>query len=132
MELTFQLMRDDQFWRNQSEGLAIFIAEGFFRYIKLPFTPEKECIVNNSFYLINLLRVLNTNSKDEFYLLLIRRDKTKLYKADTRGLQELEAEALLQINRLDWGMDYASDPAAGEHFIKPTVDLHLQLRAEKN
>ena len=45
--------------------------------------------------------------------------------------ETLEAEALLQINRLDWGMDYASDPAAGEHFIKPMVDLHLELRAEK-
>lgn len=94
LEPAFQLMRDDPFWRNQSEGLAVFIAEGFFRYIRLPFTPEKECIINNSFYLINLLRVLNTNSKDEFYLLLIRRDNTKLYKADIRGMQELEAEEM--------------------------------------
>lgn len=94
LEPAFELMRDDPFWRNQSKGLAVFIAEGFFRYMKLPFTPEKECIINNSFYLLNLLRVLNTNSKDEFYLLLIRRDKTKLYKADTRGMQELETEEM--------------------------------------
>ncbi|HEV7330238.1 MAG TPA: YceI family protein [Flavisolibacter sp.] len=45
--------------------------------------------------------------------------------------ETLEAEALFSINRLDWGMNYASDPAAGEHHIKPMVDLHLQLHAEK-
>jgi hypothetical protein len=94
LEPAFELMREDQFWRNQGDGLAVFIAEGFFRYTKLPFTPEKECIINNSFYLINLLSVLNTNSKDEFYLLLIRRDKTKLYKVDTRGMQELKVEEM--------------------------------------
>jgi polyisoprenoid-binding protein YceI len=44
----------------------------------------------------------------------------------------IDVAALLQINRLDWGMQYASDPAAGEHYILPTVDLHLQIHATKN
>lgn len=49
------------------------------------------------------------------------------------GSGVVEVEALFSINRLDWGMDYASDPDAGdEHYILPTVDLHLQVVAEKN
>lgn len=92
LEPAFELLRNDTFWRNQGQGLALFIADGFFKYIKLPFAPEQECIVNNTFYLINLLKVLNTTSADEFYLLLIRRDRTKLFKADAGGLHEVESE----------------------------------------
>ena len=88
----FELLRDDTFWHNQGNGLAIFLADGYFRYIKLPFVPEQECIINNTFYLINLLQLLNTNAKDEFYLLLIRRERTKLYKADAYGLHEVTTE----------------------------------------
>lgn len=94
LEPAFELLRNDEFWRNQGDGLALFIAEDYFRYIKLPFTPEQECIVNNSFYLVNLLRLLNTMAVDEFYLLLIRRDKTKLYKSDAAGLHEEKAEGM--------------------------------------
>lgn len=88
----FDLLRNDEFWRDQGKGLAMFIADGYFKYVKLPFTPEQECIVNNSFYLINLLQLLNTHAADEFYLLLIRRDKTKLYKSDASGLHEEKNE----------------------------------------
>jgi hypothetical protein len=94
LEPAFELLRNDQFWRNQGKGLAIFIADGYFKYIKLPFTPEQECIVNNTFYLINLVRLLNTNAVDEFYLLLIRRDMTQLFKADAGGVHEVESEDL--------------------------------------
>jgi polyisoprenoid-binding protein YceI len=45
---------------------------------------------------------------------------------------KLEVEATFKINRVDWGMDYAADPAAGAHQILPLVDLHLKLLANKN
>ncbi|WP_207496951.1 YceI family protein [Aridibaculum aurantiacum] len=44
---------------------------------------------------------------------------------------KLQVEATFKINRVDWGMTYAADPAAGAHHIKPVVDLHLKLSADK-
>lgn len=41
---------------------------------------------------------------------------------------ELQAEALITIDRLEWGMDYASDPD-GEQYILPHIELHLDLTA---
>ena len=43
----------------------------------------------------------------------------------------LKAEALFTVNRVDYGMTYASDPALGEHHILPTVDIHLNITAVK-
>ena len=45
---------------------------------------------------------------------------------------KIDAEAQLEINRTDWGMNYAADPALGEHHILPMVKLHIKFEAEKN
>jgi len=90
LEPGFELLREDAFWRNLTEGLIVFIAEGFFKYIKLPYSPAPEVIVNEAFYLLNLLPLLNDNAREVFWLLLVRRDKTILYKADAYGMREQE------------------------------------------
>lgn len=43
----------------------------------------------------------------------------------------LTTEALFKIDRLKWGMTYASDPAVPEHYIYPEVDIHLKLLGEQ-
>ena len=43
----------------------------------------------------------------------------------------LEAEALMTINRLNWGMTYGSDPNEPQHYIIPEFDAHLVLKAVK-
>jgi|SRR6185437_7098361 len=45
---------------------------------------------------------------------------------------KVSAEAQLQINRTDWGMNYAADPALGDHHIYPMVNLKIKLVANKN
>lgn len=43
----------------------------------------------------------------------------------------LHMEAKLSIDRTRWGMNYAADPALGDHQIYPSVDLHLKLKGQK-
>jgi polyisoprenoid-binding protein YceI len=43
----------------------------------------------------------------------------------------LAVEATFKIDRTKWGMNYAADPALGEHHIYPQVDLHLKLQGSK-
>jgi polyisoprenoid-binding protein YceI len=39
----------------------------------------------------------------------------------------MHAEAKLIIDRTKWGMNYAADPALGDHHIYPNVNIHLKL-----
>ncbi|AHM62682.1 hypothetical protein D770_22175 [Flammeovirgaceae bacterium 311] len=45
--------------------------------------------------------------------------------------EQLTVEAKLKIDRTRWGMNYAADPALGDHQIYPEVDLHLKLQGHK-
>jgi polyisoprenoid-binding protein YceI len=44
---------------------------------------------------------------------------------------KIQAEAICQIDRTLWGMNYAADPALGEHHIYPMVKLHISFVANK-
>src|SRR5690606_22313499 len=39
LEPGYELLRNDSFWRSMSNGLAVFMADGFFKYVKMPDTP---------------------------------------------------------------------------------------------
>ena len=44
---------------------------------------------------------------------------------------KLQAEGTFKLDRTKWGMNYAADPALGEHHIFPEVDIHLKLSGNK-
>lgn len=81
----YDLLQDDSFWSNLSRGLAVFIADGVFRYIKLPVAPKEEVLVNSTFYLTPLIPVMT--SRDYFYVLVLSKKQAKLYRADAFGMQ---------------------------------------------
>jgi hypothetical protein len=81
----YDLLQNDIFWSNLSHGLAIFIAEGVFKYIKLPAAPKEEMLINSSFYLTPLIPVMT--SRDYFYVLVLSKKQAKLYRADGFGMQ---------------------------------------------
>lgn len=80
----FDLVRDDAFWRNLSKGIAFFISDGTFRYMKLPMSPKEEVFINTSFYLTPMIPLM-TNG-DYFYLLVLSKKQAKLYRADAFGM----------------------------------------------
>jgi hypothetical protein len=88
----YELLRDDQFWLNQQEGLACFITENSFRYLQLPVAVKEEIYCNNSFMLIPLLPVISRN--EQFYLLAFSKHNAKLFLADAFGMQEIPVEGM--------------------------------------
>src|SRR5690606_35374718 len=58
LEPGYELLRNDSFWRNLNHGLALFIADGFFKYIKMTETPQAEVLMNNSFFLKPLVNAM--------------------------------------------------------------------------
>lgn len=81
----YDLLRDENFWSDLSEGLAVYIADGFFRYIKLPVNPHDEVLINSTFFLTPLIPVIT--SRDYFYVLVLSKKQAKLYRADEFGIQ---------------------------------------------
>jgi hypothetical protein len=86
----FDLIRDDAFWLRLSQGLAVFIAEGYFKYIKMPAAPTEELVIEPTFYVTPLIPLMT--SKEYFYLLAISKQSAKLFKADAYGMEFVPVE----------------------------------------
>jgi len=87
----FKLIEQRDFWNSQLEGLAVFMSEGFFQYLKMPFHVKEELLINNSFYITPLLPLIYNK---HFYLLVLSRDDSTLYRGDAFGLEEVKVEGL--------------------------------------
>ncbi|MBC8034017.1 MAG: hypothetical protein H7Y03_07730 [Chitinophagaceae bacterium] len=92
MEPGYELLRNKAFWHNLSSGLALFISEGYFKYIKMPVAGPERVFVNASFLITPLLPLMIT--PEYYYLLVISKHKAKLFKADAYGMQFIPIEEL--------------------------------------
>src|SRR5690606_19297089 len=88
----YDLYRDDQLWYNMSPGLVVFIADGTFRYMKMPYAPKDELLVNTSFYVTPLLPIMM--NVDYFYLLVLSKKQAKLYRGDAFGMTNVPVPEL--------------------------------------
>lgn len=86
------LVERGDFWNEQMDGLALFMAEGYFNYIKMNVVPKEVLLVNNTFYVIPLLELMER--EEHFYLLLLSRDDARFYKANAFNMQEVKVEGL--------------------------------------
>lgn len=82
------LIDDSQFWRHQSKGLALFLADGLFKMYKVPLGFEKYNYVANEFYLKPLMPLFNGNGL--FYLLALKKDSVALYETTRYSIVELD------------------------------------------
>lgn len=92
LEPGYDLVRDDKFWRMQSAGLAVYISDDFFKFIRLNGTINKEILVNNSFCVSSLIPFMVR--KEFFYLLVISKKDVKFYKADSFGIEHIPVDEL--------------------------------------
>lgn len=90
LEPGYELIKNNDFWTEQSPGLAFFIADGFFKYIKMPLAPAAELVIEPTFYVTPLIPMML--SKEYFYLLAISKQSAKLFKADAYGMQIVPVE----------------------------------------
>ena len=88
----YELLRNEAFWRSLSPGLAVFMSDGYFKYIKMPMAPMEELMVNHSFTIAPLVPVML--SKEYFYVLVISKKRVKLFRADAFGMQYIAVPGL--------------------------------------
>ncbi|ALF53237.1 hypothetical protein ACX27_10900 [Nostoc piscinale CENA21] len=81
-----------EFWENQDQGLAIFIAPGVFRYYQLPTEFQELVVVSDRFHIKPLLPLINNDGK--FYILALSQQDLKFFEGTRSGLNEVEIENL--------------------------------------
>jgi hypothetical protein len=87
LQPAYDMLKNEEFWRNQQQGLALFISTGFFCYMRLPITVQEEIYLNNTFLATPLLPLITAD--EQFYLLALSQHKAKLYLADAFGMNEV-------------------------------------------
>jgi hypothetical protein len=100
-----QLIDDNLFWRQQSDGLAIFIAENYFQKYTLPIYFEAFNYISNLFYLKPLMPLFVGDGR--FYLMVLQLDKVQLYECTQHSITEIIIEDVIPKNQQDRvGYDY--------------------------
>jgi hypothetical protein len=83
----------DEFWQHQNAGLALFVAEGFFRYYRVPIDLIELVVVNERFHLKPLIPLLSGD--DRFYILTLGQRDVRLLEGNRYGItREIEIEGM--------------------------------------
>ncbi len=96
-----RLLEDITFWKNQSDGLAAFLAPQFLRLFRLPLAFKDLVVVANRFSIIPLLPLISSNGR--FFVLalsqhgvrLLQGTRDRVSEVDLKGVPRSLAEALL-------------------------------------
>lgn len=87
-----KLIEDNDFWRHQSDGLAIFVSETVFEYFLLPLNFEEHHYIGKEFYLKPLVPMFS--GKGRFYILEIQPQHVAFYEASNYSIEKIDVEDL--------------------------------------
>jgi len=86
------LLEDNQFWRNQSDGLAIYAHSEGMEYYTLPVQFRPQTYVSNHFYMLPVISYFNDDGK--YYLLSLSAKQVRLYECKRDSIVEIEISDL--------------------------------------
>ena len=90
----YELLTDIEFWRHQSDCLAVFLAPGFFRYYRLPLLFQRFVHVSERLHIKPLLKVFMEDSR--FFVLALSQKRARLLQGSRDGLSEVALQSLPQ------------------------------------
>lgn len=88
----FHLVQQKTFWTQLSQGMAVFIADGYFKFTKMPIAPLEDLVIESSFYVTPLVPIFTSN--EIFYLVVISKKQVKLFRGDAFGMEYLNVPGL--------------------------------------
>jgi len=105
-----QLVDDTQFWAQQSDGLALFMAPGFARRYRLPLRFPERAVVAPRFYIKPLLPMLT--EEGHFYILALSLKQARLLLGTRDSLEPVELQGAPA------GLHAVARPEAGERSLQ--------------
>lgn len=100
------LIKNEIFWRNLSDGLALFLANGFFKQYIVPITLKETNYISREFYVRPLMQLFAFDS--HFYLLKVKTDEVKLFEEAENSIIEIKIDDRVPARLQETvGYDYA-------------------------
>lgn len=90
LERAEKLLHDSNFWQNQSDGLAVFLADDVFRFFRLPYAFEELVMVNRRFYVKPLLPLVSRDGR--FHILALSLNEVRLLGCTRYHATDVELE----------------------------------------
>lgn len=87
------LIKDQHFWRNQSDCLVIFLHQEGMQYFSLPIHQASFTYIADHFYLLPLIPLINTDTK--FFLLTLSLNEVSFYEATAFSITSVYIEDLV-------------------------------------
>ncbi|MBI2820344.1 MAG: hypothetical protein HYX73_10220 [Acidobacteria bacterium] len=87
-----QLTQESEFWRYQSDGLALYLARDYFRCFRLPLKLPAFVVTADQFEITPLLPIWT--SEDRFLLLALSRKKVRLFEGTRYAISELDVKGI--------------------------------------
>jgi hypothetical protein len=118
LQPAWRLYDDDQYWRSQSDSLAMFAADGWFRSYRVPLAVEELAVVSRRFHVRPMLPLLQGDGV--FYLLAASQNRVRLFRGTRYSISELAPDRLpknlvdaLNIDEYVSALQHHSMPAMG-------------------
>jgi len=90
LEPVQELVLNNQFWQQQRDGLAIFLASDMFYHYSLPLSVDEFLQIGRRFYLKPLLPLLSGDGL--FYVLALSQNTVRLLRCTRSSVSELEID----------------------------------------
>jgi len=122
------LVEDELFWQQQSDGLAVFVAESHARKYRLPLAFEELVVVSDHFHTKPLLSVLSNNGR--FYILAVSQHETRLLQGTRHQISEIDLDDREEVPETTVEILKWEDPEMRlEHHTATESTLHQGVQA---
>ena len=82
----------EDFWQHQSDGLAIFLSDGFFKVLRLPLKFEELVVISRTFHLKPLLPLFSKDGK--FYILAVSMNEIRLFLGTKDTINQIDLDGV--------------------------------------
>lgn len=103
-----ELIDDREFWRYQSDGLAVFAARGFIRIYRMPTSLPELVVAAPTFHTRPLIDLLQ--APDRYWVLGLSREKVRLWEGTAGGASPLDLRTLPEDMIDALGFEFERDP----------------------
>jgi len=111
------LVDDFDFWQHQEDGLAVFLADGFFRTYRLPLEFLELAAVEDRFHVKSLFPLFNIEGR--FFVLALSQNQVRLLEGDRYRVHEVPLADVPQ----------SLADALGRDLTEPHLQMHTGNRA---
>ena len=86
----YDLLEDQAFWHQQSDGLVMFLTKNGARFYRMPLHFEELVVTGKRFHLKPLFPIIASNNR--FYLLTLSQNNVRLFQGTHYSISEVESK----------------------------------------